>query len=251
MQQIYDVYRTEEKISFKKKDLYTSLDNKIRLFLDDEPEGIGYDKTEYIRLLCELCIKTRQQDPRLYKEFSKLKKNISISKAVQPEICICGYRTKNQYTRHLRSKRHLKYLEQNPEPVKQKTAYVPFKYNLKYNKLDIHFDDMDKIKIFDNEARASWSYGMYKGKLYNMNYICCGIYRSYVDAEVPDECKSIDGTIEYNGEEIIEYLLNDVGKKYAGFSKNIFKQYYYCPKREDIVKSNDLIEILEPKSDLC
>jgi len=245
MQQIYDVYRTEEKISFKKKELYTSLDNKIRLFLEEN----DYDKS-CIKLLTDLCSKTKKY-PKLFLEFSKLKKNISISKAIQPEICICGYRTKKQYTRHLRSKRHLKFLEENPEPVKQKIEYVPFRYNLKYNKLNIHFDDMEKIKIFDNEARASWSYGMYKGKLYNLNYIVCGLYRVYVDAEVPDEFKNIDGTIEYNGEEIIEYVLNDVGRRYAGFSKNIFKQYYYCPKRDKIVKSSDLIEILDPKDGLC
>ena len=131
--------------------------------------------------------------------------------------------------------------------VESKLEFVPFNYNYnkinKFRKVDIDYTNMKKVNIFESESRSDFIFGMYEGKLYNPNYVVCGIYHNYVGKSVPEVFINCDGfVLDHNNVVITEYVLTKAGRSYGCFSKYEFRQYYYCPKRELVMKSSDVIQ---------
>ena len=248
MESIYNVYRTTNEISFLKYKLFSKYDKLIEKHLENQVE---INKEFYILLLDELIKIPSQENAISNKKFKLLKKNINQCKTLKPKVCICGSTKLSDYNRHLLTKKHLKYLEthrnESVESVETKLEFIPFKYNYnkinKFRKGDIDYLDMKKVRIFECENRSDFIFGMYKGKLYNPNYVVCGIYHNYVGMCVPEEHLNCDGfVLDHNNVAITEYILTKAGKSYGCFSKYEFRQYYYCYERESIMKSADVIQ---------
>jgi len=247
MESIYDIYRSNDKINFLKYELFSKYDKLIEEHLVNQVQP---NREFYLLLLDKLIeIPSKDIDSNLNKKFKRVRKSINQSKTLKPKVCICGSNKLSDYNRHLLSKKHLKYLETNKEEqiVETKLEYEPFKYNYnkinKFRKVDIDYLEMRKVRIFEYEARSEFIFGMYQGKLYNPNYVVCGIYHNYVGKSVPEEFINCDGfVLDHNNVVITEYILTKAGKSYGCFSKYEFRQYYYCSKRETIMKSSDEIQ---------
>jgi len=248
LNKIYGCYRTDKKLHSRVVSKYKQLDNIISINLQ---QNDNHNKEFLIHLLTELiefCKKNEHYDfmENIRLSLSKILRILRITNVGKNGVCICGAKPVNM-TRHLNTKKHKKFIEDNPnlttEDIHLTLVYTPFTYSVRVFKEDTSipaYSEMGKVQVWDNTASSSWEFGTHEGKIYNRNKIECGEYRFYMDDRVPNEFKNDKGIVlDRFDRPITEYILNEAGRFYSIFSKNIFKAFYYDFKKEKLIRSSD------------
>jgi len=248
LNKLYNSYRTDKELSPNLSNKYKTFDNIIR----NEIENTNiHDNTFLIKLITKLIDFIDDEELHycfqdLQSEFVKIRRVVKMSKPNKNGTCVCGAKPVNM-TRHLTTKKHKKFIEDNPDKQHIKVVYTPFTYSVKVFKEDTSippYSKMDKVQVWDNTASTSWEFATHEGKIYNRNKIECGIYRYYMDDRIPNEFKNDKGIIlDRFDRPITEYILNENGMLYSLFSKNIFKAFYYDFKKEMLIRCEDDIMV--------
>jgi len=249
---IYSCYRTDKELHSRVVSKYKQLDNIISINLQ---QNDIHNKDFLIHLLTELIEFCKENEHYDYMEnirssLSKILRILRITNVGKNGTCVCGAKPVNM-TRHLNTKKHKKFIENNPdlttENIHSKVDYTPFTYSVRVFKEDTsipQYSEMEKVQIWDNWASCSWEFGTHDGKIYNRNKIDCGLYRFYMDDRVPNEFKTDKGIVmDRFDRPITEYILNEAGRFYSMFSKNIYKAFYYDFKKEKLIRSSDDIMV--------
>lgn len=249
LDKLYNSYRSDKELSPHLVNKYKTFDNIIR----DEIENTNiHDNTFLIKLITKLIDFIDDEELHycfqdLQSEFVKIRRIVKLSKPNKNGTCVCGAKPVNM-SRHLNTKKHKKFIEDNPDKQHLPFDYTPFTYNVRVFKEDTSippYSEMGKVEIWDNTASTSWVFGTHEGKIYNRNKVDCGEYRLYKDDRVPNEFKNDKGIVmDRFYRPITEYILNENGKFYSLFSKNTFKAFYYDFKKEMLIRSEDDIMVL-------
>ena len=119
----------------------------------------------------------------------------------------------------------------------------------KPNKDTLLLDNMEQVKVIDNEYNEALLYIYYDentNKLYNDKKNLIGFYRYWIDDddEVPNECKTKDGKVLHPHTKlpIIEIDITAHGSIYSGLVEGIYREYEYDEEFESFRNTNQILK---------